>query len=337
MSNNKTSKINGLPQFDGPFAELLFQYISYKRAQGYKLHAPIIYRLREMDLFFRDIGVTEIQITREMYDAWTCPRPPEKETNTQKRRTAVRGFAHYLVSIGYEDIYTGFDDARVFKPDFIPYVFSKDEIRRMFRALECSCRETPGYENDCFRISMMLYYCCGLRKSEAQNLMVEDVDLDTGKITILHGKNDVSRIVVASASLLKYLEEYSMNYLQEADPGTCFLYPRNTRRQCERWIYSGFQRLLTEASVLPRTGGTRQRLHDLRHTFCVRSLEQMQEKGFDLYTSLPLLSRYLGHKHITETEYYLRLLEEHFGGILDKTASCHPGIFPKYEGGDDNE
>lgn len=75
----------------------------------------------------------------------------------------------------------------------------------------------------------------------------------------------------------------------------------------------------------------------LRHTFCVRALEQMQEKGFDLYTSLPLLSTYLGHKHITETEYYLRMMEEHFGGMLEKSDSCHPGIFPKQEGGDAGE
>ena len=63
------------------------------------------------------------------------------------------------------------------------------------------------------------------------------------------------------------------------------------------------------------------------------ALEQMQEKVFDLYTSLPLLSRYLGHKHITETEYYLRLLEEHFGGMLAQSDSCHPGLFPKTGGG----
>lgn len=334
---DKTTKANGLPQFGGPFAELLIQYINYKRAQGYKLHDPIIYRLREMDLFFRDMGIAEIRITREMYDAWTCPKPLEKETTTQKRRTAIRGFARYLVSIGHEDIYTGFDDARVFKSDFIPYVFSKDEIQRMFHAIECSCRDDAGYENDCFRISMMLYYCCGFRKSEAQNLTVDDVSLSTGKITILHGKNDVSRIVVASDSLLSILEKYSVKYLQSAEPGTYFLYPQNTRSQCERRIYCGFQRLLMEASVPPKADGGKQRLHDVRHTFCVRALEQMQEKGFDLYTSLPLLSKYLGHKHITETEYYLRLMEEHFGGILDRSSACHPGIFPHCEGGDGDE
>ncbi len=290
--SDKTAKINGLPQFCGPFAELLIQYINYKRAQGYKLHDPIIYRLREMDLFFRDMGVTEIQITREMYDAWTCPKPPEKETTTQKRRTAIRGFARYLFSIGYEDIYTGFDDARVFKPDFIPYVFSKDEIRHMFHTLECSCRDAAGYENDCLRISMMIYYCCGFRKSEAQNLTVNDVNLGTGKITVLHGKNDVSRIVVVSDSLLRILKEYSAKYLQSAEPGTYFLYPHNTRSQCERRIYCGFQRLLVEASVPPKTDGGKQRLHDLSYpnlykiqTFLSISciLSELSQKRFGFY------------------------------------------------------
>ena len=335
--SGRNEKINGLPAFSGPFSNLLLQYIQYKRAQGYKLHDPIIYRLREMDLFFKDMGITEIRISREMYDAWTCPKPTEKETTTQKRRSALRGFSSYLISIGYKDVYTGFDDTRVFKSDFIPYVFSKDEIERMFHTITCSCRDNPGYDSDCFRISMLLYYCCGFRKSEAQNLMLNDINLDTGKSTILHGKNDVSRIVVVSDSLLVELKEYSQKYLETVKPETFFLYPMSTRRQCERKIYDGFHQLLLKAAIPSKKDGKRQRLHDIRHTFCVRALEQMQEKGFDLYTSLPLLSRYLGHKHITETEYYLRLLEEHFEGILERSSSSQPEMFPRYEDGDKDE
>ena len=105
------------------------------------------------------------------------------------------------------------------------------------------------------------------------------------------------------------------------------------KRYGESTLYSRFHQLLLDAKIPPRKDGGRQRLHDIRHTFCIRALEQMQKKGFDLYTSLPLLSRYLGHKHITETEYYLRLREEHFGGILEQSNSCHPGIFPKEKGG----
>lgn len=320
----------------GPFRELIPEYISYKRAQGYKYGEPIVCRLREMDLFFREMGIQEIEITREMYDAWTKCRPSEKESTTQNRQKAIRGFAKYLVSLGYQDVYTGHDDTRIFKRDFIPYVFSREETGRMFEVLDKLCEDSPCYENDTFRIAMLMYYCCGFRRSELLNLHLQDIDLQMGTITIHQGKNDVSRLVPVSDSLLRELQTYQKKHLSMAMRGDHFLYSGKTRGTAGHTVYEKFHWLLTEAGIPPRADGGRQCLHDVRHTFCVRALEQMQEKGFDLYTSLPLLSVYLGHKHITETEYYLRMMEEHFGSILEKTSSYSPDIFPKYEssGGD---
>lgn len=328
--SKKIQRINGLPQFYGPFGELIIEYIGYKRAQGYKLLDPFIYKLREMDMFFHEMGIREVKITREMYDAWTKPKQQEKATTTQKRQHAIRGFAQYLITLGYDDIYTGYDDTRIFKRDFIPYVFSKNEIDRMFHVLAELCQNTPGYDSDTFRIAMLLYYCCGFRKSEVQNLKIQDVDLQSGKITIHNGKNDVSRIVVVSISLLKELQLYHKRYQNDANLEAYFIHGPKSLHYTSYMLYKKFHWLLTEAAIPSKPDGGSQRLHDLRHTFCVRALEQMQEKGFDLYTSLPLLSTYLGHKHITETEYYLRMLEEHFGFILEKTALYSPNIFPKY-------
>lgn len=325
---DREQKINGMPQFHGPFRELIPDYITYKRSQGYKYRDPAVYRLREMDLFFKEMGIHDIRITREMYEAYTKPHPLEKETTTQKRQRAVQGFAKYLVSQGYPDIYTGYDDTRIFKRDFIPYIFSKEEIKRLFGVLDKSCVESPCYENDAFRILMLLYYCCGLRKAEAQELRVSDIDFETGKITILHGKNDVARIVPVAGSLLTQLQLHWENYLNSSSQEDFFFFSKKKRSTVAGDIYRMFRCLLTEAAIPPRTDGGRQRLHDLRHTFCVRALEQMQLKGFDLYVSLPLLSVYLGHKHITETEYYLRMLDEHFDGILEKSAVYAPDLFP---------
>lgn len=326
-----SSKINGLPEFKGPFKELIPDYIRYKRAQGYKFTEPIIYKLREMGIFFLEMGIEKIEFTREMYETWTKHRPGEKEDSIQHRRSAARGFACYLVSLGYEDIYTGYDDTRIFKRDFIPYVFSKEEISRIFQVLSAWCSQTPGLPNDTFRTAMTMYYCCGFRKSEVLGLKIADVDTDTGKLTILNGKNNVSRIVVVSDSLLAVLKDYYIKYRQNAQPEEYFLISEKTDHYPDCALYKKFRELLVEARVNPRSDGGRQRIHDLRHTFSVRTLEQMQEKGFDLYTSLPLLSVYLGHKYITETEYYLRMMEEHFGDILKKVSSYSPDLFPKCE------
>lgn len=323
--------IDNILQFEGPFKDLITGYIQYKRAQGYKMSKPICYRLREMDLFFLEMGIQEPRITREMYEAWTMHRPGQKETTTQKRQNAIRGFAKYLVSLGYTDVYTGYDDTRIIKSDFIPYIFSREETDKMFRILRISCEQFPCYENDTFRLSILMYYCCGFRRSELTNLLMQDFDFHTGTITVLHGKNDVSRQIPVSDSLWKEILAYREKYLSDAGVEDYFFYPEKKRETAGDILYKKFHQLLKESGIPPRADGRRQRLHDIRHTFCVMALEQMQEKGFDLYTSLPLLSVYLGHKHITETEYYLRMVEEHFEGILSRTEFYAPNIFPKYE------
>lgn len=336
MSKDK----NGLPNFTGPFCELIPEYISYKRAQGYMLQEAYVYRLRAMDLFFKTKGIKDISITRELYEEYTSLKEGENPSTTEQRRGIIRGFAKYLIFRGYKDIYAGCDDSRVFKTDFIPYIFTKDQIQDMFRILAEQCRVDPGYENDTFRLVMLLYYCCGFRKSEVQNFRLRDVDFETGKITVLHGKNDVSRIVVVSNSLLVEIRGYRDKYLKEVSSDSYFIRSVKGGQYNKGVLYPRFHQLLVNANIPSRQDGKSQRLHDIRHTFCVRTLEAIVEKGFDLYTTFPLLSIYLGHKHLTETEYYLRMIDEHFGGILNKITAYTQELFPKYletEGGGEDE
>ena len=57
----------------------------------------------------------------------------------------------------------------------------------------------------------------------------------------------------------------------------------------------------------------------------------MQSKGFDLYTSLPILSVYLGHKNIVETEYYLRLIQSEAENISKHTVDYLENLYNKKE------
>lgn len=317
--------------FSGPFKDVIPAYIQHKRAIGYKVADSELYRLRELDRFFQERGVAEPAITKAMYDDWTTLREGQRPVMVTRRQVCIRGLGNFLRGSGYKNIYTGEDDNRSFQSDFVPYVFSKEEINRMFQAMERKCQEYPTYLNHSFRMLMALYYCCGLRKSEAQRLCVRDIDFRSGKITILHSKGDVSRIVVASGTLLEELQAYNAAYCHDSTPTDPFVKNLTGGYFTDRTLYNSFHALLKEAGIPKRTDGRLQRLHDIRHTFCVHTLEQMQEKGFDLYTSLPLLCVYLGHKHVKETEYYLHFVEEYHRSVLDKTAACCP--FPCEEGG----
>ena len=324
---------HNLPEYVGPFKDVIPKYLLYRDAQGLKYSHRLAQQLRRMDKFFLDLGITEPCISREAYEAYTARSSTEKKGTVEVRRSAIRPFARYLESLGYENIYTGYDDHRPFKTSYIPYIYSKEEISCMFSLLQNEHILKPSFQSDTFRVAMLMYYCCGLRRNEVIYLHYGDLNISSGRITIRSGKNNVSRIVVASDSLLNELKSYVQTWISGGmSDDEYLLFPRKTRKAVEHCIYNGLNNLLLKTGICPKTDGTRPRLHDFRHTFCVRTLEQMQDKGFDLYTSLPWLTTYLGHSRITHTEYYLRLLEEHFDGILSKVESYAPNLYSAYGG-----
>src|SRR5579863_767819 len=51
----------------------------------------------------------------------------------------------------------------------------------------------------------------------------------------------------------------------------------------------------------------------------------------EITSLLPLLSKFLGHRHINETEYYLRFTEENYDSVKALTNNIYQGVFPKVE------
>jgi len=70
-----------------------------------------------------------------------------------------------------------------------------------------------------------------------------------------------------------------------------------------------FRRLRDRAAV--GAGADRPpRIHDLRHTFAVRTLLQWYRAGDDVEARLPILSTYLGHRDPRSTYWYLSAAPE---------------------------
>ena len=66
-------------------------------------------------------------------------------------------------------------------------------------------------------------------------------------------------------------------------------------------------------------------IHDLRHCFCNKAFNQMLEKGYDENVVIIYLYKYMGHKRITETEYYLHFTDYNKNKLLNINDS-----FSKY-------
>ena len=79
------------------------------------------------------------------------------------------------------------------------------------------------------------------------------------------------------------------------------------------------------------------RVHDLRHTFCVKCFHRWASKGLDLENLIPYLSTYLGHKDFRGTQMYLHLTAEIYPDILVKAEATLARLYRGGEFADEKE
>jgi integrase len=170
-----------------------------------------------------------------------------------------------------------------------------------------------------------------MRVSEATSLLIRHVDLNQGIITVWRSKNDISRFLPIKPSLLKLIAEHiDKMYVVPQNDG--FLFPTRERQQYStRTIYAAFREVLWRSGISHGGRGKGPRLHDIRHTFAVHSLQKLIKEGYDTYLLLPILSTYLGHTNIHATEKYLRLTPEMYPDMLEKVRKTCGRMMPEVD------
>ncbi|MBQ9003391.1 MAG: tyrosine-type recombinase/integrase [Eggerthellaceae bacterium] len=316
-----------IPDMRGPFADELAAYIRHKRALGFGYTEPTCRLFSRMDEVFAAMGADGTCITKEMVDTYCAIKPGQSKATLSKRRSAINGFSDYLASKGWADV-ARCDDWQGCGTTFAPYVFDHDEISCVFEAAH---RRTAGAGErpHAFYTALCLYYTCGLRRSEAMQLRVGDFDRHGATVRVEMSKNGVTRLVALSDSTATVVAEH-VDMLPDPSPGKMLLREGRSQSAWSRDLYAFWHAALEDAGVPLRADGSRPRIHDLRHSFCVHALEKIAQGGRDIRAALPLLSTYLGHKSLTETEYYLRLTEEAYREVASAAEAKLPRL---YEGG----
>lgn len=234
--------------------------------------------------------------------------------------------------MGYEDIYI--HNIKIHKSNsaFRPYIYSKEDLERIFKYLDANQYNNEKTINNCVLPTFIrMIWSCGLRKNEAINLKNKDIDLEKRIITINNGKGNVTRLVPISESLANACKIYKSRFPSNSD----YFFCNYKGQKLSRHITEYFQRILKELNIL-RADGTPPRLHDLRFTFAVMALEKMDKAGQDLYTTLPILCKYLGHNSIEATEHYVMLVKDYFINVTNKEEQYYRDI-GLFEEGDNNE
>ena len=282
-----------------------------------------------MDRFFKDYHFDTLKLTKEMVLSFTAYRENESLKTQHQRVTIIRQFAIFINTLGCDAYILPVKFIKIGKA-FTPCILTYDEISRILKASDnIKIRKQSPNQHIIYPVLMRMLYGCGLRVSEALCLKVSDVNLRDGILTVTKTKFNKSRLIPMSASLTKICSSYAAKMNFDIKDSRYFFSAPDKGRYNRSVIYVKFKNLLKEASIVRAGYASGPRLHDLRHTFAVHSLEKMVAEGVDIYCSLPILCAYLGHRGIESTEKYLRLTKQSFSSITSPLETLYEGVFPE--------
>ena len=291
--------------------------IQQKRADGFS-YTSDEYHLKKLDEFCAEFFPEVETVTRDIAEKWSLIRPTEGESYRNRRVYVLRQLSLYILSLGCEAYVQRNINGRNPKP--VLYIPSRTEMSAFFAAIDSwECHNYCGRRTAAeYKMLFRLYYCCGLRLSEALNLRKEDVDFGNGTLTIYKSKGHKDRLVYLPPDGIQMIGKYLIN-IEKTVPDSQWLFPGQDSKKAlsaaaiqhrfkDCWNSLPFA---ADADKCPTP-------HCLRHAFVVERMNDWMLQGFDLQELLPYLSRYLGHKSPSETFYYYHLVNKAFAVVRAK-------------------
>lgn len=286
------------------------RYITLRRTLGYKL-VKAERHLRAFARFAAERG--EAHISAASVLAWlaTVARMPGAR---ERRLTDLILFARFLHAEDPRHEIPRADLAPSRKARPIPYIYTPDEIARVLDAAGRLRHQKPNpLRRQLYVMLFGLIAATGLRVSEALALRLDDIGPD-GVLHIRETKFRKSRLVPLHATVIGALERYLEVRRQRAGESD-WLFPSVQHRQlCPTTVNYTFRCILRRAGIaLERS--RQPRIHDLRHTFATRVLEQCGAERGVVARHFVALSTYLGHADIRNTYWYLEATPEMMADI----------------------
>lgn len=280
-------------------------YLQIRRALGYKLE-----RAGEMLPCFVDYLEAHGQdtITIELALAWATPSSVKPAT-WQRRLIVIRGFDRYLQTI----------DPRVEIPpaDILPsvgnrpapHIYTEQEILALIGAA-AQWRSALGRAT--LQTLIGLLAVTGMRISEAVGLDLGDLNLAQGRLIVRNSKFGKSRELPLHPTTVQALRDYlrARNQLRPHAETPALLLNTTGQRLTRRHAQWQFAQLRNRVGLAPRPGSRPPRLHDLRHTFAVRTMLDSYHEDGDPRARLAQLSTYLGHANPSASYWYLSAAPE---------------------------
>jgi len=286
----------------------LDEYLNIRRSLGFKLRDEGI-TLPQFLRFLEKKGASFI--TTDLALQWATLPENVMPSHWARRLRMVRKFAEY---------HSAKDPRTEIPPQGLlpfryrrraPYIYDDTEISRLLEASN-NLPSVIGLRASTYSTLFGMLAVTGMRISEPVDLNREDVDLLKGIVSVRRTKFGKSRLIPIHASTVKKLSEYGRLrdrlFISPRCP-SFFVSEKGTRlSKCiVRWT---FVKLSREIGLRGPDDSHGPRLHDLRHTFAVKTLLNWYQAGVDVERHIHNLAAFLGHTHVNDTYWYISAVPE---------------------------
>lgn len=283
----------------------LADYLKVRRSLGFKLRAAGVLLpgfLAHLEQARSPIITTSLAIEwatlpQDVHPAWWT-----------SRLIAVRGFAKYLQTIEPRHHVPPLELLPHRRARTTPYIYDPAEISALLAATTTLRNEL---RTETYRTFLGLLAVSGIRTGEAIALDDTDVDLRRGVLVIRKTKFGKTREVPLHRTSVQALARYQHDrdrWVPRRRSPSFFVSTVGTRLIYQN-VHETFLQLVYAAGLGERDP-RRPRIHDLRHTFAVRTVLAWHRAGEDVEAKLPTLSTYLGHIGPSSTYWYLTAIPE---------------------------
>jgi integrase len=292
-------------------SEELDRYLSIRRSLGYSLSTDE--RILRKLVAFAD-AENSAHVSAALFLRWKDAFGKANNHTWAHRLSTVRVFSQWLHALDtrHEVPLQSLIPSRTRRPH--PYIYSEDEIQRIVQA----AAELPSKNGirplTCSTL-FGLIAVTGLRVSEALALNADDVDLESGVVTVRKGKFGKTRLVPVADCVRMQL----LTYARERDrllgsPSAAFFVADQGTRLTDCGARFNFAVVCQSIGLRPsqkyKKHGRGPRIHDLRHTFAVRTLLSWYRNNANPSQEMVKLSTYLGHADPANTYWYIEAVPE---------------------------
>jgi len=288
----------------------LADYLQLRHSLGHQL-AEAGWLLPGLVAHLDACGLPTVTIEAALAWAQQAPASPQGRVSTigARRMTAARGFARYLSGIdaGTEVPPLGLMPHRARWRQ--PFIYTTADISTLLEAARNTIASPLRAAT--YQTLIGLLASSGLRIGEAIKLDRSDIDWAQGVLLIRESKFGKSRLVPLHPTSMQALDCYARlrDELQPHPADPAFFISLKRKRLLYAVVQETFRQLIDTAGI-GAAAPSPPRLHDLRHSFAVRTLLGWYREQEDVQSRIPSLSTYLGHREPSSTYWYLSAAPE---------------------------